>query len=338
MAPIPEKGLVLVTGANGYIAGVTIQVLLNAGYRVRGSVRDPSKHQWMLNHYGSDFELVALPETSAAKAFDQAIKGVDGVAHLASSIAMLPELEKTVGLEIKAMTNILEAAAKEPSVRRIMYMSSQSACIMHAPGRKYHVDANTWNEDARQARTTPEGKSYLRCYLNYCCKKMEAEQLGFEWVEEHKPHFEFNSVVPNVNWGTMVRPDITGSISMAAMLKMLWDGNRHVSAMLPPMWCTDVEDTALLTMAALNQDDVVNERIIAFANQYTYKEILNIFQKHHPERKFVDQNGETPDAGTVDTARASELLKRLGKENGFSNLEEIIVKWMPWAVKAENQD
>ena len=88
----------------------------------------------------------------------------------------------------------------------------------------------------------------------------------------------------------MVRLDITGFISMSVILMMLWEGNKHVSTILPPMWCTDVEDTALLTMAALNQDNVVHAQIIAFANHYTCKEILDIFQKHYPGREFVEQN------------------------------------------------
>ena len=208
---------------------------------------------------------------------------------------------------------------------------------MHQSGKQYHVDTNTWNEYAKQARTLPKSEDFFRCYMNYCCKKLEAEQLGFKWVEEHKSHFEFNSVVPNVNWGTMVRLDITGFISMTAMLKMLWDGNQGVPTMLPPMWCTDVEDTGLLTLATLTQDDVVNERIIAFANQFTYKEILAIFRKHCPEKKFIEHIEEIPDQGTVDTARASELLERLGKKNGFSDLEETIGKWIPWAVEADKQ-
>ena len=45
---------VFVTGANGFVASQLVKLLLEQGYRVRGSVRDPSKAK----------ELSALPGAS----------------------------------------------------------------------------------------------------------------------------------------------------------------------------------------------------------------------------------------------------------------------------------
>ena len=73
---------VLVTGASGFIAAHVIEAFLNAGFKVRGTVRSEStakkvraahqKHQDALS-----FAIVG--DISAPSAFDEAVKGVDGV-------------------------------------------------------------------------------------------------------------------------------------------------------------------------------------------------------------------------------------------------------------------
>lgn len=178
---------------------------------------------------------------------------------------------------------------------------------------------------------------FPRRFINYCAKKTEAEQRAYKWVEEKKPHFVFNSVVPNVNWGTVVRPDKTGFVSASGLLKLLWDGVTAFVDMLPPQWYVDVEDTALLHVAALAEEDVQGERLFAFGGRYTYNEVLAIFRKEYPDRKFVNDIKELGHNGTVDNERSVELLKRLGKKDGFSTLEEVIKKLTPLIVQAEKE-
>ena len=73
-----SKGTVLVTGANGYIAGSTIEALLDAGYSVRGTVRAKAKAHALLDalsRYGDKLEIVEVPDIAAPGAFDEAVKG-----------------------------------------------------------------------------------------------------------------------------------------------------------------------------------------------------------------------------------------------------------------------
>lgn len=77
---IPEGSTVLVTGVNGYIGSQTAEQLLLAGYKVRGTVRDASRAQWVKElfdkKYGpGKFELFVVPHMNADGAFDEAVKG-----------------------------------------------------------------------------------------------------------------------------------------------------------------------------------------------------------------------------------------------------------------------
>ena len=72
------KGLVLVTGANGYIAARTIEAFLQAGYSVRGTARSAATTKGLrdaLAPYADRLEIVEVPDIAAAGAFDEAVKG-----------------------------------------------------------------------------------------------------------------------------------------------------------------------------------------------------------------------------------------------------------------------
>ena len=76
-----NKGLVLVTGVNGYIASVTVGAFLDAGYSVRGTVRriDSAKAlQEKLKSYvdAGKFEVVEVLDITVEGAFDEAVKGM----------------------------------------------------------------------------------------------------------------------------------------------------------------------------------------------------------------------------------------------------------------------
>ncbi|KAF2029220.1 NAD(P)-binding protein [Setomelanomma holmii] len=316
MSVVKPDNLVLVTGANGYIGGVTVQKFLEAGFRVRETVRDPSKHEWKLSHYGSNFSLIEIPNMSAPGAFAEAVKDASGITHIAAPLqeGYHPDPNVVLPKALRCALELLEAAANEPSVKSVIYTSSQAAAITPKPGVSYHITADTWNEESKSAWTAPVEPNFARGTLNYMCSKTETEQKCFKWVEEHKSSFTFNTVLPNFTWGLTTRPDMTGFMSSAAILKVLWNGSAVPATFFPPMWFGDVEDVALL------------HRIFAMAGPYTYTGILNIFKKTCPDRKFLDK---------VDNERANELLKRLGKANGFSTLEETIKKWITQMLEEE---
>ncbi|KAJ4376109.1 hypothetical protein N0V83_001390 [Neocucurbitaria cava] len=339
MSFVPPGGLVLVTGANGYIGGVTVQKFLDAGYRVRGTVRNASKQSWMLSHYGPNFSMVEVPDLGADGALDEVVKGVDGIAHIASPTgdSYQPDPQATIPHGIRCALSLLESAAKEPSVKSVVYTSSQAAAVAQKPGEPYHITSSSWNEDAKIAWTLPITQDFRRALLNYMCAKTEAEQQGFKWVQDHKPQFTFNTVLPNITFGTVTRPDKTGFTTTSGLLKLVWQGNTLPTELFQSQYFVDVEDVALLHLAALTQPDVQNERIIAMSYRYNWNEILDIFRKIAPDHTFPGKLDEVLDNGTVDHARAEELLKRVKNGEGWSTLENAIRKWSVWMLRAEKE-
>lgn len=82
---IPIGSVVLVTGANGYIASHVINILLQLGYKVRGTVRTekPWLDQYFKERYGDDaYESVIVPALDDRDMMKGAINGVLGIVHV----------------------------------------------------------------------------------------------------------------------------------------------------------------------------------------------------------------------------------------------------------------
>jgi uncharacterized protein YbjT (DUF2867 family) len=83
---------VLVTGASGFIAAHVLNEFLGAGFKVRAAVRSEKtaeKARKAHKNYGDALSFVIVPDISAAGAFDEAVKGVDGVRRTIYTLLVL---------------------------------------------------------------------------------------------------------------------------------------------------------------------------------------------------------------------------------------------------------
>lgn len=330
MSSVPPGGLILVTGANGYFASVTIKVFLERGYRVRGTVRNIESSAWMKAYFGSEFDLVEVPDIYRPGAFDEAVKGVNGIAHTAMNMSMDPYNQGIIEDTVRSYLELLEAAAKEPSVQSIVVTSSLSACVLPTTGVPYKINAETWNEAAIEQTARPwdrKGNSRWHGIKLYAASKARGEKEAFAWVREHKPAFSFNTVVPNVAWGIAISPENMGYRSSAAVMDAVVKGYPAAPLILPSQWYVYIEDAALLQLGALTLPGVNGERLFAFAGRYSWTQILEILHRRYPDKVLLKSVDETAvDAMEVDNARCVEILKMMGKEGGFTSLEDTLVK------------
>lgn len=76
--------------------------------------------------------------------------------------------------------SILKAAAKEPSIKRVVVTSSSASGGTHDPdGPPKHWDATTWNE----ATVTPEETNE---WAFYAVSKTKAERAAWDFVKDEK--------------------------------------------------------------------------------------------------------------------------------------------------------
>lgn len=223
---IPKESTVLVTGVNGYIGSHTADQLLSLGYKVRGTVRDATKSQWAQQlfdkKYGKGkFELFVVSDIAVDGAFDEAVKGmtlrtsspqhnfltgsispgVAGISHMASDLSFSPDPNVVIPPTIASTVGILKSAAKEPSVKRVVYTSSSTAQAFPTPNTAFEITPETWNEAASKLAWAPAPYTPDRALPVYAASKVEAERAAWKFVEEDKPGFEFSTVLPAGNFG-----------------------------------------------------------------------------------------------------------------------------------------
>ena len=92
---IAPGSIILVTGANGYIASHVVDQFLERGYKVRGTVRDATKSSWLQElfdkKYGTGkFEMVVVHDMTVPGAFDEVTKGA--ASFIRTSTPRIPKL------------------------------------------------------------------------------------------------------------------------------------------------------------------------------------------------------------------------------------------------------
>src|SRR5512141_860513 len=115
MNSMVSSGLVLVTGATGYIGGRLVPRLLAAGYSVRCLVRDPARLEG--RSWQSDVEIFAGDVLSTAS-LEKAMSGVRVAYYLIHSMGAGADFEQR---DLVAARNF-GTAAKTAGVERIIYL------------------------------------------------------------------------------------------------------------------------------------------------------------------------------------------------------------------------
>ncbi|OAX81997.1 hypothetical protein ACJ72_03657 [Emergomyces africanus] len=318
---IPRGSLVLVTGANGYIASHVVDQLLQANFRVRGTVRNLTKSFWLNDYvttkYGrGKFELVEVPDMAVAHAYDEAVKGASGLIHIATPVLVTYDPNEGIPMVTNGTINTLESARKEPLMKRVVLTSSSTAAASPQPNVEFTINEGTWNEDiVRAAWAPPPYEGWQRRHNVYAASKMEGEKVAWKWMKENQPDFVLNAVLPNANFGKVLSPKCEGFPSTAGWVKAVWEGFKGKYAdqvFNKPQYYVNVRDNALVHVAALIYADVRGERLFAFAQPYNWNDILAVMRKLYPDREFID---DLPDLGRdlskVSSQGAEDLLRRI---------------------------
>lgn len=236
VSTLPKGSLVLITGVNGFIAGHLAKQLLTRGYRVRGTVRNAQKSRWLVDDlFKSEasqglFELATVEDMAVEGSFDEAMRGVDGVAHVATVATWDPSPNNVIPQTVAGVVNILKAAANEPSVKSFVFTSSVVAAAMPVPETPFHVDQTSWNDAAVSMAWAPPPYDAGRIMVTYVASKVEAERAVWKFVEEKKPHFKTNAVLPYTVFGPLLHAQQNASTD--AWLFTLYAGNTEATDMM----------------------------------------------------------------------------------------------------------
>ncbi len=114
-----------------------LTLALQAGYRVRAAVRNQEgiekiKSLAPIAPYLDQLEFIIVPDITAPGAYDESVKDVEFVIHVASPLAMptFTDYEREIITPARLGTlTMLEAAYKTPTVKKVVITTSVAAII-----------------------------------------------------------------------------------------------------------------------------------------------------------------------------------------------------------------
>lgn len=323
----PSKTTVLVTGASGFIGSHVVNEALLLGYSVRGTARSQAKADATSKTFNSSKYSTAIVSdfTHDTDGIANAVKGVDAIIHVASDTTFSEDVDAVVGGVVKGVEHFLEAAAKEPKVKRFVLTSSSTAALLPIPNKEVTVTKDSWNDVAVDAAYNKKGESVgpnPYPFIVYAASKTEGEKAVWKFMKEKKPHFQANAVLPNANTGRIL--DSVGATGGMAI--GVWkDGKRP---QMVPQWYIDVIDDARLhIIAAVLAEKVVDERIFAFAGPFNMNDLAETVQKVRSDSKAksceIDES-EGRDLSKIPNERGAKLLEEWYGQKGYKGFEESI--------------
>ena len=242
---------------------------------------------------------------------------------MASDVSFSPDPNKVIPPVITGAVNAASAAAKESSVKRFVYTSSSAAILTPKPNVEYKISTDDWNEEDVAAAWKPPPYEADRATAVYAASKTQAEQELWKFVQERKPGFVLNTVIPNFNIGSILS-DKQSASSGGLIKSIIETGTLDAVKIFPPQWMVNVQDTARLHVLALIDPDVTGERILAFAHPFSWNDVLACLRKLLPDRKFPQDNErEARDMTSLDNSRGAQLLRKSGRP-GWTGLEQSL--------------
>jgi nucleoside-diphosphate-sugar epimerase len=329
--------LVLITGGTGLIGIKTIQLALKAGYHVRAAVRSQSKADAVLATptvkalvaSGSQISFVIVPDILADNAYDEAVKGVKYILHIASPVikgeGFTSEQFETglIAPAIAATTSILEAAYKTPGIKRIVITSSEVAII---PWEEFIAKEVDTVFDDKYEIPFPAGP-YTNAFQAYGAGKVRALVATKEFVATKKPEWDVINIMPSFTVGDnemITDPKLIADGTVAAAFAQVLGGDSGWGAV--PSTSIHVHDIGRLHVEALNPKIEGNQSFLAVSEGERgtrWEDAIEIVNRNFPE---AVKKGVLPNNGTASTKRTKIDSTRTEKVFGwkFQSYEEQV--------------
>lgn len=124
-----SQSLIFITGTTGFIGSHVASQALDAGYKLRISVRKESQIDTLrklFSKHADQLDFVVIPDLSRPDAFTSALQDVTYVFHVASPMpGQGVDFEKDyLAPAVKGTTALLDAAKEVSTIKRVIIVSS----------------------------------------------------------------------------------------------------------------------------------------------------------------------------------------------------------------------
>jgi dihydroflavonol-4-reductase len=239
---------VCVTGASGFVGSRIVADLLDRGYTVRGTVRNPDdteKYGFLMKLPGATDRLTLHQgQLLEDGSFDDAMAGCRWAIHTASPYALDVEdpQRDLVDPAVKGTLNVLRSALGG-GVDKVVVTSSMAA-ITDEPESDHVLTEEDWNEKSTLQRNP------------YYLSKTEAEKAAWKF---HGEHPELDVVV--INPFLIIGPSLTPSLNESNKVFVDLLGGEYPGVMSITWGMVDVRDVSEAHVRAMENPEATGRYI-----------------------------------------------------------------------------
>lgn len=284
--PDTMNDIVLVTGVSGFLGSHLGLQLLQAGYRLRGSVRSAAKGEKVratLARHGADvgrLEIVTLDLEDDA-GWDAAMAGVRYLQHTASPfVTTMPKDRNDLIRPAVEGTERALSAGLRAGVERVVLTSSMAAVAYgHDRARTAPFTAADWtNLNGRDVNAYVESKA-------------RAERRAWELMDAAGRHGDLVTINPGGILGPLLDDDPGTS---AALIVRLLNGSVPAAPRIH-FGLIDVRDVAAVHLNAMTAAGAGGQRLLMSLEPHSIMELGRIIGEAVPERAAKMPRFAAPD-------------------------------------------
>ncbi len=314
------KKTACVVGGTGFVASFLVKLLLQEGYAVNTTVRDPD-NQKKVSHL---LELQKLGDLKIFRAdltdelsFEAPIAGCDLVFHVATPVHFASEDPENDMIKpaIQGVLNVMKACTKSKSVKRVILTSSAAAVsINQLEGTGLIIDEKNWTDVEFLSSAKPPT-------WGYPASKTLAEKAAWKFAEEN--NIDLITVIPTLMAGSSLTSDVPSSIGLALSLitgnEFLINGIKVMQMVSGSVSIAHVEDVCRAHIFVAEKESASGRYICCAANT-SVPELAKFLSNRYPQYKVPTDFGDFPSKAKI-ILSSEKLVKE-----GFSfkyGIEEI---------------
>ncbi|KAI4304299.1 hypothetical protein MLD38_039830 [Melastoma candidum] len=282
-----------VVGGSGFVASFLVKLLLDKGYSVNTTVRDPNNknkvsHLEELKSSG-DLKLFRADLTDEAS-FDAPISGCNYVFHVATPVNFASQDPENDMIKpaIQGVLNVLKAC-KKANVKRVVLTSSAAAVSANKlEGTGLVMDESNWTDVEFLSTEKPPTWGYL-------VSKTLAEKAAWKFAEEN--NIDLITIMPTLMSGVPLTSDIPSSMNLAMAPIM---GNEFLIGALKGMQMisgsisiTHVEDTCRAHIF-LAEKETASGRYNCCGANTSLPKLAKFLKNRYPQYDVVTEFGDFP--------------------------------------------
>jgi len=323
-----DRGTVLVTGGTGFIGSWCIIKLLEQGYAVRTTLRDPARETAARAALGTKVETrdrltFFKADLLSDAGWDQAVAGCDYVLHVASPVAIAEPSDPDVLIKpARDGARRVVSAAIKAGVKRVVLTSSVAATTAVSKLPDSVSDETVWTD-----LTNPAVGAYAR-------SKTLAEREAWDLIAAAGAATTLAVINPCMVLGPVLSGDFSDSVQVVQRLL----AGRVPGIPRLGFAFVDVRDVADLHVLAMTRPEAAGQRFIAAAQFVWLEDVATLLRAKLGAAASKVPTRKVPDVvvriGGLFSKDLKAVKSRLGKKRDFTSAKaQTMLGWQPRPVE-----